>query len=80
LGGFNLFILRNQCPGKKEQDLISLPAGKQAIDCKWIYKIKHKVDGLVERYKARLVLKDSFKNIELNPFKDGENICPRLLN
>lgn len=25
-------------------------------------------------------LKDSFKNIESNPFKDRENICPRLLN
>lgn len=42
---------------KNEKDLVSLPAGKQAIGCKWIYKIKHKADGSVERYKARLVAK-----------------------
>ena len=70
---------KKEMPRKKESDLVSLPAGKQAIGCKWIYKIKHKADGSVERYKARLVLKDSFKNIESNPFKDRENICPRLL-
>ena len=34
-----------------------MPARKQAIGCKWIYKIKHKADGSVERYKARLVAK-----------------------
>lgn len=42
---------------KNEKDLVSLPAGKEAIGCKWIYKIKHKADGSVERYKARLVAK-----------------------
>ena len=32
-----------------------LPPGKQAIGCKWIFKIKFNADGTVERYKARLV-------------------------
>lgn len=32
--------------------VVALPTDKQAIGCKWIYKVKYKADGTVERYKA----------------------------
>ena len=35
--------------------LTLLPSHKKPIGCKWVYKIKHKSDVSVERYKARLV-------------------------
>jgi hypothetical protein len=38
-------------------DLVDLPHGKSAIGCRWVYKIKTKSDGSIERYKARLVAK-----------------------
>ncbi|CAA7028514.1 unnamed protein product [Microthlaspi erraticum] len=36
-------------------DLVELPKGKTAIGCKWVYTIKFRADGTLERYKARLV-------------------------
>lgn len=37
--------------------LTTLPAGKMPIGSKWVYKTKLKVDGTVERLKARQVAK-----------------------
>ena len=37
--------------------LVDLPVGKKAIGTKWVFKLKRKPDGSIERYKARLVAK-----------------------
>lgn len=31
--------------------LTSLPEGRKAVDCKWVYKRKTKADGTIERYR-----------------------------
>ncbi|KAL5851107.1 hypothetical protein ACOSQ3_006225 [Xanthoceras sorbifolium] len=38
-------------------DLTRLPSGKRAVGCKWIFSVKYKSDGSVDRFKARLVVK-----------------------
>lgn len=38
-------------------DLVPLPPHKKPIACKWVFKVKLKSDGSLERYKARLVAK-----------------------
>lgn len=37
--------------------LTSLPPNKKVIGCKWLYKIKHRLDGSIERDKAKLATK-----------------------
>lgn len=38
-------------------DLVPLPEGKSVIGCRWVYKVKTRSDGTLERYKARLLAK-----------------------
>ncbi|KAH9666171.1 retrovirus-related pol polyprotein from transposon RE1 [Citrus sinensis] len=38
-------------------ELVDLPPGKKLVGCRWIYTIKYKAYGSIERYKARLVAK-----------------------
>nr|GFA35114.1 retrovirus-related Pol polyprotein from transposon TNT 1-94 [Tanacetum cinerariifolium] len=41
----------------KTWDQCALPQGKKPVGCRWIFTVKYKPDGIVERYKARLVTK-----------------------
>eukprot|EP00253_Pinus_taeda_P003566 PITA_03566 len=38
-------------------DIVELPKGRSVVGCKWVFKLKWKVDGSIESYKARLVAK-----------------------
>jgi histone deacetylase 1/2 len=41
----------------KTWHLVSPPKGKNIIGCKWVFKVKRKADGSIDRYKGRLVAK-----------------------
>jgi hypothetical protein len=47
-------------------ELIPLPEGKKTVGCRWIFSIKHKEDGTIERYKARLVAKGYTQTYEVD--------------
>ena len=47
-------------------DLVDLPSRKSAIDCKWVYKIKTRSDGIVDRYEARLVARGFTQKYEID--------------
>jgi len=38
-------------------EITTLPKGKKAVGCKWVFTLKFLADGSLERYKARLVAK-----------------------
>ena len=53
----------NWCAAMEEEmhetwDLVDALKGVKPIACRWVYKIKYNTEGSVNRYKARLVVKD----------------------
>jgi hypothetical protein len=41
----------------KTWHLVPPQHGKNIIDCMWVFKVKRKADGTLDKYKARLVAK-----------------------
>ena len=38
-------------------NLVPKPEGVKPLSCKWVYKLKIRPNGMIERYKARLVVR-----------------------
>ncbi|KAH0764589.1 hypothetical protein KY285_000460 [Solanum tuberosum] len=41
----------------KTWSLVPSTPSQNVVECKWVFRVKHKPDGSIERYKARLVVK-----------------------
>lgn len=50
-------------------DIGPKPSNQHIIDCTWLFKIKYKPDGTIERYKARLVAKGFTQTFGLDYFE-----------
>ncbi|KAI9185880.1 hypothetical protein LWI28_011526 [Acer negundo] len=59
--------------------LTPLPAGKSPIGCRWVYKIKLRSDGSVERYKVRLVAK-GFTQLEGIDYQDTFSPTAKIIS
>ena len=46
--------------------MVDLPLGQSVVGCRWVYKIKTKVNESVERYKTRLVAKDFTQEYDID--------------
>ncbi|KAL0453990.1 UNVERIFIED_CONTAM: Retrovirus-related Pol polyprotein from transposon RE1 [Sesamum latifolium] len=50
-------------------EVMPLPSNKRAIGCKWVYKLKVKADGSIDKHKARLVAK-GYNQVEGTDYLD----------
>ena len=57
--------------------LTTLPPSKKALTSKWVYKIKFRLDGSIERYKARLVIR-GFQRVKDKDYKHTFSLAAKL--
>ncbi|KAA0055467.1 Cysteine-rich RLK (receptor-like protein kinase) 8 [Cucumis melo var. makuwa] len=41
----------------KTWEIFAIPKGHKTVGCKWVFSLKYKADGMLDRHKARLVAK-----------------------
>ena len=58
-------------------ELLDLPPGCKPLSSKWVFKRKRKVDGSIEKYKGRLVIKSYKQNEDLDYF-DTYSLVTRI--
>ncbi|XP_022871268.1 uncharacterized protein LOC111390452 [Olea europaea var. sylvestris] len=56
----------NESIRKKKEiwEILDLPKGKKPVGCKWIFNLKYRADGIIERYNARF-----------SKVTDGNRVC-----
>ena len=54
---------------RETQELVSTPTDAVIVGCRWVFTVKYRPDGFVDRYKARLVAKDYTQTYVIDYFE-----------
>jgi len=57
-------------------ELTDLPAGAQAVGCRWVYAIQYQPDGTIERLKGRVVVDQAQPTRKRGSPKQGPFLRP----
>ena len=51
--------MKECCHGRDEGfwEICALPMGHEIVGCKWVFSLKYKADGELDRHKGKLVAK-----------------------